>query len=132
MESELRRTDLFVGAVCDAADQRRDRAFFSFPDISAEMFTSRQAAEERTHESNTWTWTLLLLWRSDQNEGFLPGGQLVDVTAAVFGPHDDFVGGDELPSGPGLVVVAGHRAEQRVVARIKYLTHTHTEETDVL
>lgn len=38
----------------------------------------------------------------------LPGGQLVDVTAAIFGPDDDFVCGDELPSSPGLVVVTGH------------------------
>lgn len=53
----------------------------------------------------------------------LPGGQLVDVTAAVFGPDDNFVGGDELSSSPGLVVVAGHRAEQRVVACVKHLTH---------
>ncbi len=53
----------------------------------------------------------------------LPGGQLVDITAAVFGPDDDFVCGDELSSGPGLVVVTGHRAEQRVVTCIKHLTH---------
>lgn len=56
----------------------------------------------------------------------LPGGKLVDVTVAVFGPDDDLVGSDELPSSPDLVVVTGHRAEQRVVTCIEDLTETHT------
>lgn len=55
----------------------------------------------------------------------LPGGKLVDVTVAVFGPDDDLVGSDELPSSPDLVVVTGHRAEQRVVTCIEDLTETH-------
>lgn len=55
----------------------------------------------------------------------LPGGKLVDVTVAVFGPDDDLVCSDELPSSPDLVVVTGHRAEQRVVTCIEDLTETH-------
>lgn len=47
-QSEGRRTDLFVRAVGDAVDERRDRAFFGFPDIAAEMFTRRQTTEEHT------------------------------------------------------------------------------------
>ena len=55
----------------------------------------------------------------------LPGGKLVDVTVAVFGPDDDLVCSDELPSSPDLVVVTGHRAEQRVVTCIENLTETN-------
>lgn len=35
----------------------------------------------------------------------LPGRQLVDITAAIFGPDDDFVCGYELTSSPGLVAL---------------------------
>lgn len=49
---------------------------------------------------------LLLLTQSDNT--CLPGGQLVDVAAAVLRPDDDSVCGDELSSGPGLVALTGH------------------------
>lgn len=64
--------------------------------------------------------------------GIVPGWQLVDITAAVFGPDDDFVSGDELPSGPGLVAVTGHGAEQRVVACIKHLTQQKDRKTAII
>lgn len=67
--------------------------------------------------------------REAGEQQYLPGGQLVDVTAAVFGPDDNFVGGDELSSGPGLIIIAGHWAQQWVVACVKHLTHTNKEET---
>lgn len=41
-------TDLFVGALGDAVDQRRDGAFFGFPDVAAEMFAGRLTAEGET------------------------------------------------------------------------------------
>lgn len=58
----------------------------------------------------------------------LPGGQLVDVTAAIFGPNDDFVCSDELSSGPGLIVFTRHWAEQRVVGCIKHLINAKKTE----
>ena len=50
-----------------------------------------------------------------------PGGELVDVAAALFGPDDDLVCGDEVPASPGLVVLTGHGAQQGVIACVKHL-----------
>ncbi len=142
-------TDLFVWVVCNSVYQRWDRALFGFPNITAEMLTSRQTAEEYTHTTH-WLWhfnkfaehdgkwfcAVTVLAPSDDTEQWwgaggaaaLPGRQLVDVTAAVFSPDDDFVCSNELSSGPWLVIVTRHWAEQRVVPCIKHLTHTSERE----
>lgn len=114
----------------DAVDERRDGAFLGFAHVAAKMLAGGQTAGRRTQTRRALD-ARRRLARPLGGGLPLPGGQLVDVTATVLGPDDDFVRGDELAAGPHLLALAGHRAEQRVVGSVEHLAGERATLTSV-